>query len=576
MKGKYVMMRSSMKILAVLMAMLMLVSMATACKSTDDEMDGFITGDTNISDNSDDGDVDIDDEGNDPSNPSDEKEEGKDPEKNETNKPSKNDKEENKKDPTDTDNVDEEKWEEIAKDYDETKKYDADANPLIAEAKPLNHGVGVSFDLDTTGFVKNNIKLADLKGKTFIMITAIDEPFFYYKDENGTSRSEWDWWDSLRNEYGVKVKYIKTALSNTISQNLTYQTSGKQVDIMPTHRSWFPQWMNLSQALDPHVNVNYIGNSPGVDLRTLQQTKWGGTYRAIAPIGAVDVMWYNESMVDQLGLKDPHETWKAGKWDWNAWKEFMVSIPAQGPTGLTLCPWSQSERDSSYFWPQTAGITLFGVDSTSKEPKLINNFNDERVSSALIFYADTVKSVDYIARRVSGYEPWGDLFTKGTFIMTNTKYLTKDFSDSDFAMGNKFNWVPYPRSTHASGVEVAMNYGATMMIPRKVKVEKNIPYAVKFMELWANRFTEAIFDFQKSGHLQFNYAQRKEYYEFATQNNYFAIGAMTFEALSGDDKEYWKQLYWSLYNEKWNTATAIEKLRNLAAKACDEAVKFGN
>jgi ABC-type glycerol-3-phosphate transport system substrate-binding protein len=82
--------------------------------------------------------------------------------------------------------------------------------------------------------------------------------------------------------------------------------------------------MNLSQPLDPYVNTNLIGNSPGVDLRTLEQTKWGGTYRCIAPIGAVDVIWYNESMVEQLGLKDPHTAWKNGKWNWEAWKEFLL------------------------------------------------------------------------------------------------------------------------------------------------------------------------------------------------------------------------------------------------------------
>ena len=568
-------MKKAIKILAVLMAMLMLVSMATACKSADDEMEGFFTGDTNISDDngSDDGNGDADN-GSNSSDPSNEKEEGKDAGKNETNKPNKNDKEENKKDPTDTDNVNEGKWEEIAKDYDETKKYDADANPLIAEAKPLNHGVGVSFDIDTTGFVKNNIKLADLKGKTFILMTAEDQPNFYYKDEKGTSISEWDWFDLLRNEYGLKVKYIKTHLSKSVAQNLTYQSSGKQVDVVPTHRSWFPQWMNLSQPLDPYINSKLLGNSPGVDLRTIQQSKWGGTYRCIAPIGAVDVIWYNETLVEQLGLKDPHTTWKEGKWDWNAWKDFLISVPQQNNNGQTLGPWAQPEADSVVFWPMTAGINLFQSDPDSKEPKLINNFNDPKVAEALVFYASTAKGVDMIARRPSAI-PWIDLFTKGTIIMYATQYLTMDFSGNEYAENTKFNWVPYPHSPHDTGVDVAMSYGLTMMLPRKMKVEKNAPCAVKFMELWANRFTEAYFDFMKAGHLNFNYAQRKEYYEFVSQNNYLAVGARTLGALSGDELEYYKQLYWSMYNDKWNTATAVEQLRNLAAKACEEAVKYG-
>ena len=570
-------MKKCIKILAVLLAMLMLVSMATACKSADDDMDSFLTGETNINgddDNGDNGDVDVDDEGDDPSDPSDKGNDGKDNGKEDDKNSGTNNKEENKKDPT-GDNVDDKKQQEIIDNYDGTKKYDADANPLIAESKALNTGVGVSFDLDTTGFVKNNVKLADLKGKTLIMLTAIDVPFFNYKDASGKTVNEWDWWDALRDEYGVKVKYIKTALADTIEKNLTYQSSGKQVDLVPTHRSWFPQWMGLSQALDPYVNTNMIGNSPGVDLRTLEQTKWGGTYRCIAPIGAVDVIWYNETMVEQLGLKDPHTTWKEGKWNWDTWKNFVVSVPYQGPTGKTLCAWSQAEHDSCVFWPQTTGVTLFAIDQTSKEPKLINNFNDERVAKSLVFIAETGKSLDGLSRRLSA-DPWNEMYTTGTVIMMNTMYLCKDYSSSDFALSQKYNWVPYPKSTDASGVDVAMSYGATMMLPRKMKVQKNAPYAVKFMELWANRFTEAIFDFQKAGHLQFNYAQRKEYYEFVSTQNYFGIGYRVLQALTGDELEYYNQLTWSMYNHNWNTATAIEQLRNLAAKACEAVVKYGS
>ncbi len=570
-------MKKIIKILAVLMAMLMLVSMATACKSVNDDMDSFLTGETNINgddDKGDGGDVNVDDEGDDPSDNTDNgKEDDKTPGKEDNNKPGKDDKEDNKKDPT-GDNVNDEDQQKVVENYTGEVKYEADKNPLVAESKALNKGIGVSFDLDTTGFVKNNVKLKDLKGKTFIMLTAIDVPFFNYKDESGKTINEWDWWDALRNEYGLKVKYIKTKLSETVEKNLTYQSSGKQVDLVPTHRSYFPNWMNLSQPLDPYVNTKLIGNSPGVDLRTLEQTKWAGTYRCIAPIGAVDVIWYNQSMVEQLGLKDPHTTWKNGNWNWEAWKEFLVSVPSQGPTGKTLAPWSQAEHDSVCFWPQTAGVTIFDSDKNSKEPKLVNNFNDERVAKALTFYASTVKGVDFLNRRTST-DPWNEMHTKGTVIMMNTMYLCKDFSDNDFAKNQKFNWVPYPKSSDASGVDVAMSYGATMMLPRKMKVAKNAPYAVKFMELWANRFTEAIFDFQKAGHLQFNYAQRKEYYEFVSQNNYFGIGTNALGALTGDEKEYYNQLAWSMYNNNWNTATALEQLRNLAGKAAEDAVKYG-
>ena len=572
-------MKKFIKILAVLMAMLMLITMATACKSTDESMDDILSSETNINDDDDTGnddDVNVDDEGDDPSDPSnnngDDKENGK-----ENNKNPDNNKDENKKDPNDTDNVDKEKLDQLIKEYDETKKYDMDSNPLLAEAKPLNTKVAPGFDLDTTGFVKNNVKLADLKGKTFIMITSIDQPFFQYRGDNGKMVTEWNWWDALREEYGLKVKYIKTTVQKALEQNLMYQTSGKQVDVMPTHRAYFPQWLNLSSGLNKYINEKYMGNSPGIDNVILTESKWDGTYRCISPIGAVDAIWYNETMVDQLGLKDPHKTWKEGKWDWNTWKDFLVSVPAQGPTGLTLAPWNQPETDAINFWPQSYGITLFPIDKSSDTPKLVNNFNDSRCASAWEFYAATVKGVDFVARRTST-NPQNEMYTKGTVIMNATSYLCVDYSASDFAKTNRFNWVPYPAAPTAEGTTYVMNYGATMMLPRKMKVEKNAPYAVKFMELWANRFTEAINDNLKSAEwYSFNYAQRKEYFEYAIKNVKFGVGSHVLQgSLTGDEKEYSNQLKWSMYNNNWNTATAVEQLRNLAQKACDEAVKYGN
>ena len=574
-------MKKAIKILAVLLAMMMLVTMATACKSADEEMDEFLTGETDISDNDDsgddDGDVNIDDENDDPSDSKDDGKEDKTPGKDDNKNPDKN----QGNGSTDINNSvgdkeDKEALDKLKQEYDGTKKYDIDSNPLFAEAKPVNTSPEPGFDLDTTGFVKNGVKLADLKGKTFIMITALDTPNWIYRGEKGETYTEWDWWDQMRDTYGLKVKYIKTVIRQAISQNLSYITSGKQIDVIPTHRAYFPNYLNLSQGLDPYINLNLMGNSPGVDNRTLELSKWGGTYRCISPVGAVDAVWYNATMVQQLGLKDPYETWKEGKWDWSGWKNFLVSVPTQGPTGQTLSPWNMAEHDAISFWPESYGITLFDSDKTSDTPKLINNFNDPLVAKSLEFYAATVKGVDFVARRTSS-DAWEEMFCKGTVIMGGTLFLMRDFSYSDFANSNRFKWVPYPAGTGEGGVNYVRNYGTTMMLPRKMKVQKNAPYAVKFMELWANRFTEAINDNLKtSKYLSFDYKARKEYFEYCLKHVTFGIGSNTLEsALTGDELEYAKQLAWSMYNNNWNTATAIEQLRNLAGKACEEMVKFG-
>jgi hypothetical protein len=165
------------------------------------------------------------------------------------------------------------------------------------------------------------------------------------------------------------------------------------------------------------------------------------------------------------------------------------------------------------------------------------------------------------------------MYEHGTTLMQGTTYLMKNF-DYAYAKTQKFNWVPYPGSTAENCM--CMNYGNTMMLPKKTKNQANIPYAVKFMELWASRFTESINDYLASSPFNFTYAQRKEYFEYAAKTNYFAIGTTIFNALTGSELEYYKQFTWSFYNPNYSTATQAEQLKNLVDKAIDKMAEMGN
>lgn len=576
-------MKKTIKIMAILMAMLMMVTMATACKSEGDDLDDILAGETNISADEDgeSNDVDSNDSREDKEEGSDSNNDGQS-DKESDDKESANDKEENKGSSDKGEEKGEDKKQESSSSKDSVIKpitYTIEENPLLKEGKKVNRGIAPSIDVDSTGFVKNNIKLKDLKGRNLVFFTGIDEPNFYYRTESGKLMNEWEWFDSLREEYGIRVKYIVSTADNaeatSLMRCLTYQTSGKQIDLVPTHMCYFPQYLNLSQGLDPYINIQNIGNSAGIDRNILEQSKWAGQYRCIAPIGAVDAIWYNETLTDQLGLRDPHKTFREGKWDWEAWKNYLISVPLQGVDGRNLSPWSQQEWAAISFWPQTNGITLFDIDDKAKTPKLINNFNDERCTEAWMFYSKTVMSTDYLSRRKTK-DPWTEMFTDGTVIMNSTYRMGRNYSDSDYANSQRFNWVPYPKGKAATGESIVMSYGQTMMLPRIMKVKDNIPAALKVMELWANRYAESINDkFIDCKYFDFSYEERKEYFEFASKHTYLGVGLNTMYGLTGDERQYFKMLYWSFYNPNWNTATAIEQLRNLAGKACDEVVKFG-
>ena len=462
---------------------------------------------------------------------------------------------------------------EAIENYDATKKYDAQNNPLVTEAKQPNTGVEPSFDIDTTGFVKNNISVKDLKGKTLTLITAIYYSTFQYMGPKGELLDEWDWFDSMKDTYGLNLKYVKSRFDKSVQQSLTYMNAGKALDLIPTHVGGFPKFLNLSQALDPYINIQNIGNSPGVDEMTLNETKWGGTYRCISPIGAVNVLWYNQSMVEEFGLKDPHKTWQEGNWNWDTFKAFITSVPSTTSDGKKLNAYRQCSSDTWYSWAMTNGVKPIAIDTESSTPNLINNWLDSKTLQAWEFISGVYKSINY------GGE-WHEMFRDGTLMMSDTLNLMNDYDQAegyDYARSHKYNWVPYPKATTATGTDVAFNYGYTMMIPKKVKTQSNIPYAVKFAELWANRFTEAIFDyFATISYLNFDYSQRKEYFEFVISHTYFGVQMNEWDMLTGDNKTAMNRWFSAQSKAQYNIVTEANAVKNIVDQAIKDCLAYGS
>ncbi len=562
------------KILSLLMAILMLATMATACKKVEEDFDfGDIEDVEDVDDFGD------EDEGNEDIDNKDDEDSDKDAVKESNKEDDKDDKGEDNNKDEDKDDKENDKKEEspvsqeqLIEQYEEKYKYDPEHNPLVAEAKPINTGVVPSFDIDTTGFVKNNIKLADLKGKSFTLITAIGYGTFSYEDEKGKVYSEWDWWEALKKQYGLQIKYIKSRFDKSVSQALAYMNAGKALDIIPTHVGSFPVALQLTQPLDPFINMQNLGNSPGVDVQVMEMTKWAGGYRCISPIGAVNVLWYNQSMVEEFGLKDPHKTWQEGNWDWDTYGDFLRSVPKTTSSGKKLYAYAPCTGDSYYAYALTNGCAPLEIDTTASEPKLINNWTDQRVLDAYTAYSEVLKSIQWGGS-------WDSMHRNGDVMMCDTLQLMNSYDkieDELYCHTHKYNWVPYPKGTGETGRDACFSYGYTLMLPKKMKNQSNAPYVLKFMELWATRFTEAIFDYQvNTSYLSFNYAARKEYFEFVTQSTYFGLQMnAAFDGLGADGKQIWTAMHAEKDPGK-NYITEMTKVANLVERACDFVVNYG-
>ncbi|MBR0327887.1 MAG: S-layer homology domain-containing protein, partial [Clostridia bacterium] len=173
-------------------------------------------------------------------------------------------------------------------------EYSYGSGILVSKERQPNRSVLPSFDIDKTGFVKGGTKLSYLNGVTLHFFTSDLCALWSYRDDNGKWISEWDWFKSLKDEIGLEIKYTVKAHANSINSSLQYMTAGKQLDVICTSEQTLASALCISRPLDELINITDYGSSPAISYNIMNAYKWGGSRRAVSPIGDVEVLWYNQ------------------------------------------------------------------------------------------------------------------------------------------------------------------------------------------------------------------------------------------------------------------------------------------
>ena len=457
----------------------------------------------------------------------------------------------------------------------EASKYNFDQNPLINRDRQQNKGLAPSFNIDDTGFVRAGTKIADLKNKTLAFYTADNFAAWSYRNEKGVTIDEWEWFSQLKKEYGLTIKYTKSQHMKSTESALQAMNAGKQCDIIYSNHVVFPSSLCITRSITDVVNINNLGSSPGVCKNTMDTAKWGNTLRLIAPIGVVDVIWYNQTLTQELGLSDPHLMWEKGKWSWSSFSDYMKSVPAKNNRGEDLVAFVQWPSNASYIWPSTNGSPRIYIDADADKPALINNWLKPETLEAWEFITGVCNSINYgsSAETTPGNQKEHLGLYNGTTIMSATMY-TQVYRDTEYSKKVQINWVPYPKSDNENGKEICQYYGFGMMLPKKTSKPDNVNIALKFMELWATRFTETIFDnLNTFEYYNFNYKQRKQYFDFVTKNVVFALAMNDFTGSTlSSDTNFFKCF---TGDPAYNVRTEATKGANIVQNYIKESMKFG-
>jgi len=458
----------------------------------------------------------------------------------------------------------------------EQSKYNFDQNPLINRDRQVNREALPSFDINDTGFVRAGTKISDLRGVKLQFFTADGFAAWSYRNKKGETINEWQWFKDLKDEIGLDIKYTVKQHAASINGALQYMNSGKQCDVIYTnHAVLCPQALCISKSITSLVNINNLGSSPGICKKTMDMCKWGNTLRLIAPIGVVDILWYNQTLNQELGLSDPHIMWEKGKWNWDSFKKYLMSAPKTTKDGSELVAWTCFSTNIPYSWDSTNGKAAVQIETEAKVPTLSNNWGDPQVLAAWEFIASVNQVVNYKqsggwSNTAAGGQVEHIGLYLGTTLMSATMY-TQVYRDTEYSKHIQINWVPFPMATTETGKETCQYYGFGMVLPRKTIKPDNEPLALKFMELWATRFTETYFDnLNTFEYYNFNYKQRKQFFDFVTRNVvYSATGALPCHS-------YGNLVAGLAGNAAYNVVTEAEKYANEASKDLIENMKYGN
>ena len=479
----------------------------------------------------------------------------------------------------------------------EASKYNFDENPLINRDRQHNQDVLPSFNIDDTGFVRNGTKLSDLKGKTLMFYTSDTFAAWSYRDKKGNTIDEWAWFKQLKDEIGLSIKTTVSGHVQTTENCLKDMNAGKQMDIVYSSHVTYPASLCISRSITELININSIGSSPGVCKRTMDICKWGNTLRVVAPIGVVDVLWYNQTLTQELGLSDPHKMWEADAWDWAAYSKFMYSIPAKTQDGKELTANVHWSGNASYVWPSTTGEPYIYINADAEAPSLINNWDAASTMRCWEFITDIHNNINYAgpgSEDSAGQQAQHNGLYEGTTVMSGTMY-TQVYRDTEYSKHVQINWVPYPMEKcktlaemenilnekyGANGVKPAVTHdgsaqfcGFAMLLPKKTVKENNVDIALKFMELWATRFTETYFDnLNVFEYYNFNYLQRKQYFDFVTQNVTFGLAMNGWRGGTIDFTDMDKCFRG---DPAYNVKTEATKISNAVSNFIVESLKYG-
>ena len=202
------------------------------------------------------------------------------------------------------------------------------------------------------------------------------------KKLRGTSMTVYNWnpateytgapavMDEFTKQTGIKVKWVTVPFDSYFTKIPAVIASGKNIPDVVRARGPLPENMVTYQPL---YTSNYDFSDEAWDKKILDLYTMNGVPYAASlqntHIGAIDVMFYNKSLIDKYDLEDPYKLWKKGKWNWEKYLDMCREYKTLSESDAASC-------GEGWWWSY---VSIFDIDSAIAfdGKKFYNNMGDK-------------------------------------------------------------------------------------------------------------------------------------------------------------------------------------------------------
>ncbi|MGN0675783.1 MAG: ABC transporter substrate-binding protein [Oscillospiraceae bacterium] len=234
--------------------------------------------------------------------------------------------------------------------------------------------------------------------------------------------------------YGASIEYIATTNATQFDDLATSIVGGTPPDIFVYDWRSFPYDINKGQyqpidSLIDWEDPMWADVKDQADMFT-----WNGEHY-VAPFGYgfndFQILMYNKSVVESLGMEDPYELYEQGKWDWDVFVDMMNTFQEGDTTKYGISGWWANA------FVYTSGDTMVTYDGE----KFTNNLYSPAVEKAQLVIEDIW--ANQLVKR--GWVNGDQAFTSGDclfYSMGTWAYQSAQASMPD----DVIQIVPFPRN----------------------------------------------------------------------------------------------------------------------------------